>query len=77
MSASHNLSLFFESLDLSKERLELLLEAFYPMLKAAFCISLPLAVISFIGPNCGGVLWFARPWGLYGSNPSRHYCVFF
>ncbi|MCQ2778186.1 amino acid ABC transporter permease, partial [Helicobacter pylori] len=36
MSASHNLSLFFESLDLSKERLELLLEAFYPMLKAAF-----------------------------------------
>ncbi|MGL2858093.1 amino acid ABC transporter permease, partial [Helicobacter pylori] len=27
MSASPNLSLFFESLDLSKERLELLLEA--------------------------------------------------
>ncbi len=48
MSASHNLSLFFESLDLSKERLELLLETFYPMLKAAFCISLPLAIISFI-----------------------------
>ncbi len=48
MSASPNLSLFFESLDLSKERLELLLEAFYPMLKAAFCISLPLAIISFI-----------------------------
>ncbi len=48
MSASPNLSLFFESLDLSKERLELLLEAFYPMLKAAFSISLPLAVVSFI-----------------------------
>ncbi len=35
-------------MNLSQERLELLLEAFYPMLKASFCISMPLALVSFV-----------------------------
>ncbi|AFI05424.1 amino acid ABC transporter permease [Helicobacter cetorum] len=48
MLANNNLLFFLEPFNINKERLELLLEAFYPMLKAAFCISMPLAIISFI-----------------------------